>query len=165
MYPTLDFTSYYGAHAFNYRLSNPATPQYTALGPEYGAMLTLKWDVFAGMEHVNSIEQAEDERESDRAHLRALEIDVAGQVWRAYYAFETSLRKYRYALKLLEASQSAYDSNLRSFKYGLATIVDLLAAERDLADAKYTMIESRADVLISAAAVAYSVGAIAAHAP
>jgi len=161
MYPTLNLTSYYGLHAFNYRLSNPATPQYTAMGPEYAAMLTLKWDAFAGMEHVNSIEQAQDERERERAHLRGLEIDVAGEVWRAYYAFETSVRKYRYALKLLEASQSAYDSNLRSFNYGLATIVDLLAAERDLADAKYTMIQSRADVLISAAAVAYSVGAIA----
>jgi outer membrane protein len=161
MYPTLDLTSYYGAHAFNYRLSNPVTPQYTALGPEYAAMLTLKWDVFAGMEHVNSIEQAQDEREHERAHLRALEIGVAGEVWRAYYGFETSVRKYRYALKLLAASQSAYDSNLRSFNYGLATIVDLLGAERDLADAKYTMIESRTDLLISAAAVAYSVGAIA----
>ena len=161
MYPTLNLTSYYGVHSFNYRLSNPTTPQYTAMGPEYAAMLTLKWDAFAGMEHVNSIEQAQDDRERERAHLRALEIDVAAEVWRAYYAFETSVRKYLYALKLLEASQSAYDSNLRSFNYGLATIVDLLAAERDLADAKYTMIQSRADVLISAAAVAYSVGAIA----
>jgi outer membrane protein TolC len=161
IYPTLDISNYYGAHAFNYRLSNPPTPQYTALAPEYGTMLTLKWDAFAGMEHVNSIRQAQDDREHERAHLRALEIDVAGQVWRAYYAFETSVRKYHYALKLLAASQSAYDSNLRSFNYGLATIVDLLAAERDLADAKYTMIQSRADVLISAAAVAYSLGAVA----
>ena len=163
MYPTVDISSYYSTHAFSYRLSNPPTPQYTALGPEYGAMLTLKWDAFAGMEHVNSIEQAQDDRERERAHLRALQIDVAGQVWRAYYAFKTSLRKYSYALKLLEASQSAYDSNLRSFNYGLATIIDLLAAERDLADAKYTMIQSRAEVLISAAAVAYNVGAIAPH--
>jgi outer membrane protein len=161
MYPTLDLSSFYGTHAFNYRLSNPTTPQYTALGPEYAMMLTLKWDGFAGMEHVNSIEQAEDNREREKANLRALEIDVAGQVWRAYYAFETSFRKYRYALKLHAASQSAYDSNFRSFNYGLATIVDLLAAERDLADAKYTVIQSRADLLISAAAVAFSVGAVA----
>ena len=33
-------------------------------------------------------------------------------------------------------------------------------AERDLADAKYTMVGSRADLLISAAAVAYTTGAI-----
>ncbi|MFZ1122323.1 MAG: TolC family protein, partial [Candidatus Binataceae bacterium] len=56
--------------------------------------------------------------------------------------------------------QSAYDSNFGSFNRGLATIVDLLSAERDLADAKYTMVGSRADLLISAAAVAYATGAI-----
>jgi outer membrane protein TolC len=160
MYPTLNLRSYYGAHAFNYRLSNPATPQYTAMAPEYTAMLALNWDAFAGREHVNTIEQAENERAREKAHLRALEIDVASQVWRAYYAFETSIQKYRYAVKLLESSQEAYDANLHSFTYGLATIVDLLAAERDLADAKYTLIQSRADLLISAAAVAYTAGAI-----
>jgi outer membrane protein TolC len=160
MYPLLDLSSDYGSHAFNYTLSNPPTPQYTAMAPEYAAMLTLKWDVFAGMEYVNSIEQAKNARENERAQIRALQIDVAGQVWRAYYAFETAARKYRYAEALLAASQSAYDSNLRSFNLGLATIVDLLAAQRDLADAEYTIIRSRADVLISAAAVAYSVGII-----
>ena len=68
--------------------------------------------------------------------------------------------KYQYAEALLAASRSAHDSNLRSFNNGLATIVDLLSAERDLADAKYTMVGSRADVLVSAAAVAYATGAI-----
>jgi outer membrane protein len=161
MYPVLDLSSDYGVHAFNYRLSNPPTPQYTAMGPEYGAMLTLKWTTFAGMEYTNSIEQAENEREGERADVRALEIDVASEVWRAYFAFQTALRKYRYAEALLASAQSAYDSNLRSFSQGLATIVDLLAAERDLANARYTLIRSRAEVLISAAAVAYSVGTIA----
>ena len=123
-------------------------------------MLALNWDAFAGMVHVNRIQQAQDERARDSAHLKALEVKVASQVWRAYYAFETSIEKYRYAVKLLESSQAAYDANLRSFTNGLATIVDLLSAERDLADAKYTLIQSRAEVLISAAAVAYSVGAI-----
>jgi outer membrane protein len=165
IYPILNISSYYGTHAFNYRLSNPPTPQYTALGPEYGAILTLNWDVFAGMKHLNSIRQAEHDRDQENARLRAIQIDVAGEVWRAYYAFETSIKKYHYALRLLAASQSAYDSNLRAFNNGLATIVDLLAAERDLADGKYTTIQSRAEVLIGAAAVAYAVGAIAPKQP
>jgi outer membrane protein len=165
LWPVVALSSDYGVHAFNYRLSNPPTPQFTALGPEYATMLTLKWDVFAGMQYVNSIEQSQDDREMERDHVRALEIDVAGQVWRAYYGFKTAVRKYNYAEALLAASQSAYDSNLRSYQRGLATIIDLLAAERDLADAKFVIIRSRADVLISAAAVAYSVGTIAPNSP
>jgi outer membrane protein len=165
MWPVLGLSGDYGVHAFNYRLSNPPTPQFTALGPEYTMMLTLKWDVFGGMQYVNSIEQSHDDRENERAHLRALEIGVASQVWRAYYAFKTALRKYSYAEALLAASQSAYESNLRSYNQGLATVVDLLAAERDLAESKFVIISSRADVLISAAAVAYTVGTIAPKSP
>lgn len=160
MYPTIGLSSGYGVHAFQYRLTSGPTPQYTALGPEYDAMITLKWDAFAGFEHVNSIDEAQAVRDRERAQLRALEIDVASQVWRAYYAFETALREYQYAQTLLTASQSAYDSNFRSFNDGLATIVDLLSSERDLADAKYTMIRSRTDVLISASALAFSTGTI-----
>jgi outer membrane protein len=160
LYPTVELSGYYGSHAFNYRLSNPPTPQFTAMAPEYAASVALRWDAFAGFEHVNSIELAKAEREASRAELYRYQLDVASQVWRAYYAFTTALRKYQYAQALLAASQSAYDSNFGSFNRGLATIVDLLSAERDLADAKYTMVGSRADLLISAAAVAYATGAI-----
>ena len=39
-------------------------------------------------------------------------------------------------------------------------IVELLTADRDLANARYTIVQSRADLLTSSAAVAYAVGAI-----
>jgi len=160
VYPTVELSGYYGSYAFNYRLSNPPTPQFTAMAPEYAASVAVRWDAFAGFEHVNSIERAEADREGARAQVYQYQLDVASQVWRAYYAFATALRRYQYAQALLQASQSAYDSNFGSFNHGLATIVDLLSAERDLADAKYTMVGSRADLLISAAAVAYASGAI-----
>ncbi len=160
LYPTVEFSSYYGSHAFNYTLSNPPTPQFTALAPEYAAGLAVHWDAFAGFEHVNTIVRAEAERDAARADFYRGRLDVASEVWRAYYAFTTALRKYQYAQALLRASQSAYDSNFGSYRNGLATIVDLLSAERDLADAKYTLVGSRAEVLIAAASVAYATGAI-----
>jgi outer membrane protein len=43
---------------------------------------------------------------------------------------------------------------------GLSTIVELLTAQRDLANARYTLIQSRADLLTSYAAVAYAAGAL-----
>jgi len=160
LFPTVEFSSYYGSHAFNYTLSNPPTPQFTALAPEYAAGLAVRWDAFAGFEHVNEIERAKAEREAARADFYRGQLGVASEVWRAYYAFTTALRKHQFARALLLASQSAYDSNFGSYSHGLATIVDLLSAERDLADARYTLVGSRADVLIAAAAVAYATGAI-----
>jgi len=55
LYPTVGVSSYYGTHAFNYTLSNPPTPQFTAMAPEYAASVAVRWDAFAGFEHVNAV--------------------------------------------------------------------------------------------------------------
>ncbi|MGO9056609.1 MAG: TolC family protein [Candidatus Binataceae bacterium] len=160
LYPTVAASGYYGFNGFNYNLSNPLTPSYTAGVPDYAALVTLKWDLFTGFERLNSIRKAQAQREALRAELRELELDLVGEVWSAYYTFATALKKYDFAVALLAASESAYDSNLKSYQNGLATILDLLSSERDLANARYALIQSKADVLISAAAVAYAIGAM-----
>jgi outer membrane protein TolC len=159
-YPMISLTSFYGALAFRYRLSNPPTPTYTAMAPEYGAGLTLKWDIFTGFSRVNSVKEAEAERDSAVAELNSAELDIAANVWRAYFSYLTARRKYDYAESLLAASQSSYNSNVKSYEHGLATIIDLLSAERELAAARYTIIQSKAELLISAAAVTFATGVI-----
>jgi outer membrane protein len=89
------------------------------------------------------------------------ELNVVANVWRAYFSYRTARRKYDYAEALLSASQSSYSSNVKSYSHGLATIIDLLSAERELAKARYTIIQSKADLLISAAAVTFATGVIA----
>ncbi len=160
LYPTLGASAYYGFFGFNYKLSNPPTPSYTAGVPEYAALVTLKWDIFTGFQRLNAIREAQAQREAARAQLRSSELDLSAEVWSAYFTFTTSMRKYRYAIALLKASQSSYDSNLRSYQHGLASILDLLSAERDLAGARYALIQSKAEVLISAAALSYAIGVI-----
>ena len=161
LYPTISATTYYGEQGFTYRLSNPSPPTLTqtAMSPEYGAGLTLKWDIFTGFSRVNSIKEAEATQDAARADLEAAEVEVAANVWRAYFTYVTAQRKYDYAQALLTASQSSYNSNFQSYRHGLATIVDLLSAERELAAARFTMIGARADLMISAAAVSFATGA------
>src|SRR5215472_16303646 len=160
LYATLDASAYYGFHGFNYNLSNPPTLTYYSGVPEYDALVILKWDLFTGFERLNSIKKAQAQRDASRAELRTQELDLVGQVWSGYFTFNTALRKYEYAVALLKASQSAYDSNLRSYQHGLASILDLLSAERDLAGARYALIQSKAEVLISAASLSYAIGAV-----
>ena len=61
---------------------------------------------------------------------------------------------------LLTASQESYAANRNTYTQGLRTIVALLTAERDLANARFTLIQSTADVMTASAAVAYAMGAI-----
>jgi outer membrane protein len=159
-YPTLALTSFYGEQAFSYRLSLPRTPTFNAAAPEYGAGLTLKWELFTGFSRNNSVRQAEAERDAARAELVGAELDVAAGVWRAYFTYLTARRKYAYAEALLAASQSSYNSNVKSYGRGLATIIDVLSAERELAAARFTIIQSKAELLISTAAVSFATGAI-----
>lgn len=159
LFPTVSFASFYGEQAFTYRLSAPRTLTYNAMAPEYGMGINLKWDIFTGFSRVNSIKQAEAERDAAHADLKSAELDVAANVWRAYFSYLTARRKYDYAEALLAASQSSYNSNFKSYGHGLATIIDLLSAERELAAARYAIIQSKAEVLISAAAITFATGA------
>jgi outer membrane protein TolC len=157
-YPTVGIAGAYSSQSWNYRFDG--TPTVKASQPQYTALLTVNWDLFTGFKRLNDVRQAEAARDAAGAQLKSLEVDAISAVWRAYYEFQTALSRYVYAKALLAASQESYDANLDTYRQGLSTIVELLTADRDLANARYTIVQSRADLLTSSAAVAYAVGAI-----
>src|SRR6266436_3599808 len=156
-FPVVGVSATYGENLWNFTLAAPRTVQTGQ--PQYAALLTLRWDIFTGFKRLNDLRRAEADREVARAELKTLEIEAISQVWRAYYEFESSLSKYDYAESLLAASQESYDANIETYREGLSTIVELLTAERDLANARYTIIQSKAELLTAYAAVAYAAGA------
>jgi outer membrane protein len=157
-FPTVGVSGAYGEQAWGYRFDG--TPSVRTAQPQYAALLTINWDIFTGFKRLNDVRGAEAERDAAGAQLKSLEVDAISSVWRAYYEFQTALSRYEYAKALLAASQESYDANLDTYRQGLSTIVELLTADRDLANARYTIVQSRADLLTSSAAVAYAVGAI-----
>ncbi len=157
-YPTVGIAGNYGSQSWDFRYNGSAN--ITASQPQYAALLTINWDVFTGFKRLNDVRQAEADRDAASAQLKSLEVDAISSVWRAYYEFQTALSRYEYARALLAASQESYDANLDTYRQGLSTIVELLTADRDLANARYTIVQSRADLLTSSAAVAYAVGAV-----
>jgi outer membrane protein TolC len=157
-YPTVGVMGSYGEQSWNYRYDGFHTE--TDNQPQYAALLSVNWDLFTGFKRLNDVRQAEAARDAAGAQLKSLEVDTISSVWRAYYEFQTALSRYDYAKALLAASQESYDANLDTYRQGLSTIVELLTADRDLANARYTIVQSRADLLTSSAAVAYAVGAI-----
>ncbi len=157
-FPVVGVSATYGENLWNFTFAVPRTVQ--SGQPQYAALLTLRWDIFTGFKRLNDLRRAEADREVARAELKTLEIEAISQVWRAYYEFESSLSKYDYAESLLAASQESYDANIETYREGLSTIVELLTAERDLANARYTIIQSKAELLTAYAAVAYAAGAV-----
>ena len=157
-YPSVDLQGGYGEQIWDFTFQGPPTEK--TLQPRYVGQITLTWDLFTGFKRLNLLRQAEADRAAAVASLRSDELDAIAEVWRAYYAFESTREKYAAAEALLTASQEAYAANLETYRQGLSTIVELLTAERDLANARFAMIQSTADLLTASAAVSYAIGAV-----
>ena len=154
--PTVGLSAGYGEDLWNFTFVEPRTVK--MIQPQYSALLTLKWDLFTGFRRLNDVRRAESAREAARADLQSVEVDAAAEVWRAYYEFESSLSKYQYALSLMASAREAYAANSETYRQGLSTIVELLTAQRDLANARYILVQTKAELLTSSAAIAFAAG-------
>ncbi len=149
----------------NYAQSNwwynfNGAPISTNSQPQYAALIGLRWDLFTGFRRLNDDRRTEALRKAQRESVRALELETIAEVWRAYFDFQTAVKRREFAEALLAAANESYADNLETYRQGLSTIVELLTADRDLANARFTMIQATADLLTSSAAVAYAVGAV-----
>ena len=157
-FPVVGLSTSYGENLWNFTLKLQRTVQ--TAEPQYAALLTLRWDIFTGFERLNNLRRAESDRDVARAELRSAEINTIAEMWRAYFELDSSRSKYAFAESLMASSDESYNANLETYRQGLSTIVELLTAERDLANARYTLIQSKAQLLTSFAAVAYAAGAV-----
>jgi len=128
--------------------------------PDYRAGFAIRWPIFDGFERINALRKARAEHRRSQAELRGVELLAIAEVWRSYYQFKAASKKYQLGLALIEASSEAYESTLESYRRGLATIVQLLTAESDLAQARFVLVDSRATLLLAASTLAYAGGAI-----
>ena len=126
--------------------------------PTYSTFLLFSWELFDGFARHHAMHEAEARQGEAAADLSALQLQVLREVWKAYADVKAALLQHEYAEVLLKASQDAYDATSKGYGAGLNSIVELLTAERDLARAQMTEIESRAELLTSSAALAFAVG-------
>jgi outer membrane protein TolC len=157
-WPRLLFSGGAGQAVQRYR-AGPPNSTFTMNETEYGAFLNFEWKLFDGFERDNALREATAQQGAAEAELAALELRTIREVWKAYADVKTALRKQEFALALLAASEEAYASTLESYREaGLATVLDVLAAQRDLARARTTEIQSRADLLTASAALTFAAG-------
>jgi outer membrane protein TolC len=155
---------FYPAAVGNYGEQLGTFPVRRSAHPEAAAgstpLRSLSWDLFTGFQRLNQRRKAEADQAAATASLQTDEVGAIAEVWRAYHEFAATRSKYDYAQALLAATDEAYAATLDTYRQGLSTIVELLTAGRDLATARYAVIQSTADLLTASAAVAYAVGAV-----
>jgi outer membrane protein len=163
-YPEVRLGGNYGQVIWSYTVNEGHSQNLDQ--PFYGAFMTLQWNLFTGFDRYYALSKATAQRNQARADLKALEVNISAAVSKAYYHFSSAKKKYDASIALVYASEESLRANQESHEHGLSVITDLLGAERDLMAARYTLIQNKADLLISSAAIIHAVGAeSASHAP
>ncbi len=131
---------------------------YTASNLVDTAMLNVEWTLFDGFERSNAVREAEARTAASKAQLEALRLEIIRDIWKAYADTKTALEKREFALALLKAAEESYAATQESYSHGFSTVIELLSAQKDLAHARFTEIDSRANLLRSASTLVYVAG-------
>ena len=142
----------------NVHTNSAGSEVYSASNLVGTAMLNVEWTLFDGFERSHAVHEAEARKEASKAQLEALRLEIIRDIWKAYADTKTALEKREFALALLKAAEESYAATQESYTHGFSTVIELLSAQKDLAHARYTEIDSRATLIRSAATLVYTSG-------
>jgi outer membrane protein len=126
----------------------------------YAALLEIRVPLFSGFEHRYDVEQATRRAESAQAQLEELESRVGLQVWTSYYDLQTAAGRFATTADLLASAEESARVAAGRYQAGVGSILDLLAAQSALAEARAQRILAGADWFLSLARLAHDTGAL-----
>jgi outer membrane protein TolC len=124
----------------------------------WDASLGLKWTIFDGGRREHEIAQAKAEKAATLAEINSLRDEIADEVWTAYSNVKTALRQQQAAASLLIASDQSYTSARESYGYGVRNLLDVVAAQKALAQARTEDVTARTQLLLQVANLAFRTG-------
>ena len=159
-WPTLSLVGDVGSILGSARVTadGKSTGWFGATQPSYGIGLSLEWEIFDGGARRRKVELAESARRTAQDEITATRDRAVSEVWKAYTDVKLSFRRLDVAAALVEASQQSYEDSLKSYRVGLGTLTDLLAARRELSRARFVELDTKVQLLDSSAALAFTTG-------
>ena len=133
-------------------------PGHYAQGEAWTVGLQLKWTLFDGSKREHEIAQATAEKRAALAGIDALRDQIADQVWAAYSNMKTALRQQQAAAAFLAASDQSYQAARESYGYGVRNLLDVVSAQKALAQARSEDIFARTQLLLQVANLAFETG-------
>ena len=130
----------------------------TANMPIWNVGVNLQWSLFDGGRRRNEVRQAESRGREAQEALRDKQNQVAREVWTSYLQFRTAVRQQEASEMLLTSATTSYDASLDAYRYGVKNLVDLVAAETQLAQARLAHVQSHSNLLVSAVNLDYKTG-------
>jgi len=133
-------------------------PGHYAGGKTWSADLELKWTLFDGAAREKQVAAAKAERRAAEADLHARRDQIEREVFTSYTNLQTALRQQQAAAALLTASLQSYEAARRSYSLGLRSQLDVISAQKSLAQAQYDDVAARSQLLLQVADLAFRTG-------
>jgi outer membrane protein len=135
---------------------DPST--YVDHGDSWSARLLLSVPLFTGFATTYNVEKAREDAAAAQAQADSLEQEVILQVWTSYYALQTANQLVKTSRDLLASAEQSERVAFGRYKEGVGTILDLLAAQSQLANARSQEIQARAQWFAALAQLAHDTG-------
>jgi outer membrane protein TolC len=124
----------------------------------WSAALAIQWKLFDGGERKNEVAKAESKKREAQDEMREKRDQATREVWTAYIAFRTALRKQQAAVALLDSATASYSSSLDAYRYGVKNLIDVVTAERQLAQARLSGVSARSQLFLEAVNLEFVTG-------
>ncbi len=133
---------------------------HNVFGNSYTAGIYLTVPLFTGFSHQYNVLQARADEDSANAKFQSLEQEVTYQVWSSYYALRTARQRVLTSRDLVESATESHKVALGRYKAGVGSILDLLAAQSALQNARAQMVQANSDWYMAMAQLAHDTGTL-----
>ena len=138
------------------------TASYGQLGsasqPTWSAGFQMEWRIFDGGARKHGFLAAKSKQREAQDEMTQKRDGATREVWSAYIAFRTALRKQEAAVALLQATNSSYSASLDAYQYGVKNLIDVVTAEKQLAQARLSGVSARSELLLKAVDLEFVTG-------
>ncbi len=127
-------------------------------GNNYTVSLGLRIPLFAGFSRLYDQREAVALSDAAAARAAALGQRVVFEVFSSYYALQTAARRVRTSDDLIASARQSSEVALGRYRAGVGSVLDLLAAQTALADARAQQVLARLEWNTSLARLAHDTG-------
>jgi outer membrane protein len=126
--------------------------------PTWSVQLGIEWRLFDGGARKNELAMAQSKGRESRDEMREKRDEAIREVWTAYIGLRTARRKQQAAEALLESANSSYSASLDAYKYGVKNLIDVVTAEKQLAQARLSGVSARSELFLQAVNLEFVTG-------
>jgi outer membrane protein TolC len=126
----------------------------------YSIGVEVQIPIFTGFRDTYRIREEQARASAAQEEFRSKELTVAREVWSAFFRFEASQRQTQSAKALLAASAESYRAVETGYANGTNSVLDLLAAQREMSEARKSLIASQANCGIAYVELALATGGL-----